>query len=349
MSTQQQQQKILFIGATGYIGGTVLSRLLAEPKSPGNITALVRDASKASKLQSQFGVNVVMGETANAELLRRLAADADVIFSIAESDNVASAKALLAGCKRRFDETGRATVYIHTSGVGAIADLTTMGMHGDSQTWDDTDDAQIATISPDQLHHAVDLELLAADDEGYIRSYIVLPSTVFGIAKTPLVDAGIQNPHTTLLTHFVPPAIARGQGGFIGEGNNIWGNVEVHELADLFLLIFTSHSTASHGRTGLYFASNDSHTLRAVADTIAQTIHASSKFPSSRPTATPFSEEDIEKYFPMPILTALIASNAKTVSSRARMIGWKPVKTTEDFLQCTREVTANYIRSGKAA
>ncbi|KAJ7048770.1 hypothetical protein C8F01DRAFT_1188479 [Mycena amicta] len=349
------EKTILFIGATGYIGGTVLWKLLQLLKSSDEstkIVALVRDPDKAQKLKA-FGVDVVQGDTSDVGLLERLAKDADVVFSLAESDNVVSAKALLAGCKRRFAEKGVPTTFIHASGVGAIADMTTMGMHGNATIWDDADEDQMATIAPTQLHRPVDLELLAADDQGYINSYIVLPTIVFGIASTPLVDAGVQRPENTLFTHIVPPAVARGRGGFIGEGKNVWDSVEVHEVADLFILIYSasvaSNPTLTHGRTGLYFAEHGGgYTLREIADVIAQTLFEHGKSDSA--DATAFSEEELDRYFPVPILIKLIASNAKCRASKARSaLGWTPIKGTVDFLESAREITRNYILFGKPA
>ena len=65
----------------GYIGGSVLARLLSHPKRDTfNITALVRSEEKAKKLES-FGVTPAVGSFQDTSLVRRLAEQAHVVFS----------------------------------------------------------------------------------------------------------------------------------------------------------------------------------------------------------------------------------------------------------------------------
>ena len=68
---------------TGYIGGSVLHRLLEHPSaSTFNITALVRDEAKAKKLEQQFGVHGVVGSYKDTALVERLAENAHVVISL---------------------------------------------------------------------------------------------------------------------------------------------------------------------------------------------------------------------------------------------------------------------------
>ena len=96
--------KILLIGATGkqffrihghavpdmvdllgYIGGSVLSLLLAHPRvAASDISVLVRSQAKAEKLR-EFGLHVVVGSTDDHDQLESLAATADVVFSCVRS------------------------------------------------------------------------------------------------------------------------------------------------------------------------------------------------------------------------------------------------------------------------
>lgn len=66
---------------------------------------------------------------------------------------------------------------------------------------------------------------------GYIKSYIILPTTVWGIPTRALVDDGIQNWQNSMVNFLLPPSLARGQGGTVGEGRNVWKIVEVNERA----------------------------------------------------------------------------------------------------------------------
>jgi hypothetical protein len=59
--------------------------------------------------------------------------------------------------------------------------------------------------------------------------YIILPSTIYGIATGKLVELGIQNPHSVQIPGLINASLARGQGGMVGLGKNIWPNVNIED------------------------------------------------------------------------------------------------------------------------
>jgi hypothetical protein len=68
---------------------------------------------------------------------------------------------------------------------------------------------------------------------GYVRTYIILPTTVWGIAIGPLVDLGVQNPVSIQVPILIDASMDRGQGGMVGAGKNLWGNVNINDSACL--------------------------------------------------------------------------------------------------------------------
>ena len=58
-----------------------------------------------------------------------------------------------------------------------------------------------------------------------MRTYIVLPSTIYGRAKNPFVDAGIQNPQSVQIPLLIKAALGRKQAGVVGKGVAIWPEV----------------------------------------------------------------------------------------------------------------------------
>lgn len=68
---------------------------------------------------------------------------------------------------------------------------------------------------------------------GYIKSYIVLPSTIYGIASGVLVYQGIQNPHSMQVPQLIRAALARGRAGMVGAGKNIWPDVNIDDGTSL--------------------------------------------------------------------------------------------------------------------
>lgn len=72
--------RILIFGATGYIGGSILARLLEHPKNHSfEITAVLRSEAKAKDFES-FGIKTVIGSLDNDELLERVSAEADIVI-----------------------------------------------------------------------------------------------------------------------------------------------------------------------------------------------------------------------------------------------------------------------------
>lgn len=64
---------------------------------------------------------------------------------------------------------------------------------------------------------------------GYVKTYIVLPSIIWGIAQGRLVDLGISNNRSILIPVLVRVSLDRKQGGIVGLGKNLWPNVNIEE------------------------------------------------------------------------------------------------------------------------
>ncbi|KAJ7158829.1 hypothetical protein C8R46DRAFT_1110467 [Mycena filopes] len=328
---------IFLTGATGYIGGAVLTRLLQHPlERTFTITILVRSAQKAAVFNDKFGgrhnLTAIVGSNSDLKLLRNLASDADVVFACADADDLPAAKAILGGMRDRHSDTRVAPVLIHTSGTGVLSDHAD-GMHSSPTVYSDLNIAQLETLSPDQPHRNVDLALVEADSQGYVKTYIILPSTIYGFASGPLVEAGLQNPRSQQIPTLVDVSLQRKQGGTVGKGKNWWGNVHIDDVADLYLHIFdllpkSSHPPEfAHGRAGFYFAENGEHTLHSVGEAIAEVL---SGMGMGSPTPTTFTPHETRLYFPN---STSLGSNSRCRAERGNKIGWRPSRKTRDMLE----------------
>ncbi|KAK7044380.1 hypothetical protein R3P38DRAFT_3388776 [Favolaschia claudopus] len=342
----------MLVQLTGYIGGSILARFLAHPHSDAfQFTVLVRDPKKAEKFKDLGAVKAVVGSHSDFPLLEKLASKADVVIAavrniIADCDDLGAAKATLAGLKKRH-ALGVVPIFINTSGTGVISD-DARGMHSDVTIYDDSDVNQIQSIAPTQMHREVDLEIVAADSEGYVKTYIVLPSTIYGLATGPLVDLGIQNPHSQQIPLLISAALDRGRAGMVGEGKNLWPNVEIHELADLYATLYdqvVADASTGHGWNGFYFGANGEHSLYDVGKGIGSALVALGK--TDNPEPTTFSQAELDKYFGG---TAYLGSNSRCRATRSRSIGWKPVKSTDDMLGTIRAEMESLIeKKGSSA
>ncbi|KIM87550.1 hypothetical protein PILCRDRAFT_95788 [Piloderma croceum F 1598] len=281
---------IFITGATGYIGGTVLSRLLTHPSAPTfKITALVRSPEKAAKLQSA----------------------ANNISAVASADDLGGMKAILSGLKKRYEKTGV-----------LVDDQRAKGMYAIEKIYSDTDIDAIESLPLKAWHRAVDVEVVKADTEGYAKTYIILPSVIYGISTGPIadLDADVQHLHSIVLPMLIKASLGRGQAAVVGEGKNIWANVEIGEIADLYIILYDailSDPSTAHGREGFYFGENGEHTLYEASKAISEAMLARGKGQTLEPTSG---------------LLIFFGTNSRCRADRSRSIGWKPVKTTRDML-----------------
>ncbi|SJL10275.1 uncharacterized protein ARMOST_13659 [Armillaria ostoyae] len=339
---------IFFTGATGYIGGTILSRLIEHKDSKNfDITILLRPTRSPTGYEA-LGLKVVAGNHSDSALLRAQAAAADVVFATADCDDLPAAQAILQGAKDRYEKTGKAPILIHTSGTGELAD-NAQGLHGTDAVYSDLDVSLYEALPPTQVHRNVDLAVLAADNEGYVKTYIVIPPTIYGVPAGILNKHGLQRPVVDQVRRLVEASIARKQGGVLGEGKNRWPNVDVNEsvsfpriprvlftvmptVTDLYLIIFDlalSPSSApvefQHGRFGIYFTVSDEHTLYDLSKAAAVGL---ARRGIGSPEPTPFSKAEAE-----PLLYSLgTNSRVDFEKSRGKALGWKPTKGTKDLL-----------------
>ena len=117
---------VFLTGATGYVGGSFLSRLLELPTPPHKITALIRSSEKIKIFEnlSERHTNCigVQGSYEDHHLLERLASENEVVVQTADCDDVPMMQAILKGMKRRHEKTGKVGVLVHVSGTGTIVD-----------------------------------------------------------------------------------------------------------------------------------------------------------------------------------------------------------------------------------
>ncbi|EGN98782.1 hypothetical protein SERLA73DRAFT_181420 [Serpula lacrymans var. lacrymans S7.3] len=318
---------VFITGATGYIGGAVLELLLEHPTSSSSqFTALVRSPEKAQKLEA-IGVHAVVGSNSDLDKLEQLASESDVIFACADADDEPATKAILAGLKNHYKSTGTAPILIHTSGTGVLTDKAA-GKYAYDTIYDDTDVEQLETLPDTQLHRNVDLLVIEADKQGYARTHIVLPSTIYALATGKLVQLGIQNPKSRQIPYLIRIGLKRGQGAILGEGKNRWPNVHIDDIASLYIVLYEAilAGKAGHGREGLYFGENGEHLLYDVSKAVAEALYELGKGRSPEPTMV--TEEEL-KVDPR---TIYLGTNSRCRASRARALGWKPKYTTKDLL-----------------
>ncbi|KAI0635600.1 NAD-P-binding protein [Trametes polyzona] len=333
MSTRKTT--IFITGATGYVGGSVLERLLKHPDAKTfDILAIVRNEEKAKILESMFGIDVVRGTLQDLEKLESLAENAHIVFHCANADDEPAARAILSGMKRRHEKLGDIPILIHTSGTGVLVD-DARGEYATETIYSDTNVEQIKSIPPTAIHRNVDLLVVDADTQGYARTHIILPSTIYGIAEGALFDAGAANPHSIQIPNLIKAALGRKRAGVVGKGKALWPDVHIHDTADLYIQLFDSFRSdpdnTGHGWEGFYFGENGEHSWYQISRAIGEALVALGISEDAEPT--PFTTEELVKYFRSERIGLYNGTNSRCRADRARSIGWRPRYTTEDMLK----------------
>jgi len=214
------------------------------------------------------------------------------------------------------------------SGTGVVSDKPT-GSFQDSakKIWDDNNVEDIKAIGSSQPHREVDLTIFEASTKGYSINYIIAPSTIYGV--------GTENPAHKLsaqIPHLIRLAIQRKQAVYGGEGTNLWNNVHIHDLTELYLIVldkalveratgtFTATATTTTTTTAVsdpyerfYWGSVATHQWGNVAQDIAKILYKKGLVDSDKAISVPADE-----------VSPAVASNSRTVANRSFKEGWKP-------------------------
>lgn len=337
-TTDTAPLKIFLTGATGYIGGTVLDKLLhSSHKGKWDITVLTRSQDTVPKFK-ELGVTPLIGGLDDAETLTKAATEADVVLQLADSDHLPATKALVEGCNRN-SSNGRRKIFIQCSGTGILVD----DAHGDyasEKIYNDLDMESIHAIPLTQMHRDVDTYIF--ENSQNFDSIIVAPPTIHGIGTGPFRRISQQIPR------LISTYIKFGQAATLGKGLNIWNNVHVEDLGDFFVLLLQKalEGKASTGKEGFYFCENGEHQLKDIAAKIGTELYKHKVIKS--PDVVQFTPEEVLQYLGELFGWVAIASNSRCKSDRARALGWKATRgTVFDSIEKEVEVILNEQKTSK--
>lgn len=324
---------IFLTGATGYIGGSILTALLQHPNAKNfNITALIRgDNERVNKLAS-LNVIPLIGTNDSFEVIEKAAQDSHVVIHTANSaDDLPSTKAIISGLNNRTKETGKPAIYIHTSGTGVLTE-DVRGKKGSDTVYSDLNPDQINSLADEQPHRDVDLYIInSADANPLLKTAIVLPPLIYGIGTGPFNRTSVQLPV------LVRAALKRHKAEMIGPGEATWNNVHIADLVDAYMIIFNQLLAAygpdadrnaqpnpyvTTGREGYYFAENGQHSWRQLAEKIGEVLFKKGIAQSAKVTS--FPDDEVESSLWGKFSWYVVGSQSNSKAERIRKLGWKP-------------------------
>jgi len=213
--------KVFVTGASGFIGGSVATRLV---QAGHQVRGLIRNEARADELRG-FGIQPVLGRLADHAVLVREALAADAVINAASSDDRGAADALIAA----LTDSGK--TLIHTSGSSIVGDEA-MGEPSDRIFDEDTP----ITPEPDkEARIALDKAVLKARG---VRSIVLCNTLIYGTAFGP-------SARSVQLPQLIDQAKSGGKAPYIGRGLNRWSNVHIADVADLYLLALEKAASPS--------------------------------------------------------------------------------------------------------
>lgn len=286
-------------------------------------------------------VRLVYGTIDDANLIEDEASKADMVFHAATSDeHVTSAQAIIRGLARRqADGPG---YYIHTSGALSMgAESISTGRYGDrfDKVWDDWEHYGELIGMPESVPHGkVDKLVLAASSgsNGKIKTAMLAPPAIYGKGRGPDKTRSI-----ALFDTF----LRRGKVFGVGKGENIWSNVHVQDLSNLFLLL--AESAVNGGSPaegwdegGYYLAENGSYVAKEMLQLGAQLAHKKGLLPTAEVDL--LTSEEADKI--LPYASIVLGVNVRCSSIRAKkLLGWEPTMPSfEDVLTHSLDVDARH-------
>lgn len=283
---------IFLTGPTGYIGGSVAARLV---ESGHRVRGLVRSQDNAARLVER-GIEPVLGTLDDTDLLTTEARAADGAINTASADHAGALRALIEGLK------GSSKALLHTSGSSVIGDDARGSRKSDS-VFDEGTPFVVAPMK--QPRRDIDLMVIAAAKEG-VRSTVICPSNIYGVGR------GL-NPNSLQIPFLADNAREHGVVQIVGAGLNVWSNVHIDDVAELYLLALAKAQAGS-----FYFAENGEASFGEIGAAIAERLGLAS--------VESLAPEEAAKRWGESKAYYSLGSNSRVRALRARReLGWKPM------------------------
>jgi nucleoside-diphosphate-sugar epimerase len=304
--------KTLIFGTTGYVGGHVTARLAADGH---DVTAYIRNPAAAAKVE-QLGASAAIGDLENIAGLPELVAAHDAVIWIAqlmhdgENRVISALLDMLAG-------TGKTLIF---TGGTSLLSIRTDGDWDERSFGEDDEFTPRRQVAP---RLAVENLVRAATTRG-VRGICIRPPLIWG------------NGGARYIADMYHSVRATGAVCYVGRGLNLYSNVHVEDLADIYA------RALERGAGGaLYHAVSGEVNNRTMAEEIARHLGV--------PTRSVTVEEAIGIWdkFTGPIV---FSACSRTRSPRTRAeLGWTPSPERLDILvDCVHPAYKTEMAAGRA-
>ncbi len=282
---------VFITGAAGYIGGSVAVTLI---KAGHKVAGLVRSEARAQEVRP-FGIEPVIGDLADSAVLEKASAAADAVINIANSDNRDVVDVFLNAMR------GSGKTFVQSSGTSIVADLAD-GEHP-GKVYEETTPVDPLPLRAGRV--ALNDAVLGASNEA-LRTMVVCPSLIYGVGLGA-------SPDSMQVPWMIELAKKHGVGRHIGPGENIWSNVHINDLVDLYLRALEKAPGGA-----FYYAENGENSMRELAEAVSRMLGYGGRTQS-------MSVEEAVAEWGEGGARYTMGSNSRVRAVRARQeLGWSP-------------------------
>ena len=286
--------KIFVTGAGGFIGGSIAARLVRDGHT---VSGLIRRPEQTDELK-QLGINPVIGSLDDRDLLIAQARAADGVINAANSDHRGAVEALIEGL------AGSNKPLLHTSGSSIVGDAS----GGEATATIYYEDSLPEPTADKAARVAIDNLVLDATTRG-VRSSVLCNTLIYGHGAVPSAKS-VQLPR--LLAQARKSGVMR----HVGPGRNIWSNVYIDDVADVYARALEKSPAGT-----FYFIESGE------ASFLDMTTAMASALGLGAPQDWPLDEARKEWGYEM--ASYGLGSNSRVRGKHAReLLGWAPKRTS---------------------
>ncbi|KAK9378534.1 uncharacterized protein V2V93DRAFT_375913 [Kockiozyma suomiensis] len=317
--------KLLLTGATGYVGGAALDRIIAFNIPDLEVTVFLRSESKAAPILAKYPgiVTVKVGKAAYSDPeFSRLVKEADIIVHAGDSsDDSVSADVISTNIKD-------GVLLIHTSGTYILSDFTELDQKISRKFDDERDIETVTSWGLEHPHRVIDIKILDIHKfKPTVNTIIVCPPLIYGVSTGPVNRVSQQIP---LLIQLAAETKAN---RLFGTGHASWSNVHINDVAELYAILVKTYlqdaSKLAVNDQGYYFVENGETSWKDLISALDEPL-VKYKVIDSQHTSDklrPWTEDDLKEVRGQQFAKRyyeIYRSNSSSKATRARKLGWQP-------------------------